>query len=361
MDGYLEPWPRGTYSWVSHDEWMYHVYSNDPSISNSVMGMSIDGPAWSGNRIQGTVLGFYADTNAATPTTGIMAGSLLGTYDSTQNTFQSVSTGIWLETTKFLTMAGKNTDLLNQSNLPALSVLNIPAVEIGRATLSGNNGYSSVTISDAIFFAYASGQKPLLWASGSVTGNYDTNSPGPINMTSSAGLSAIFDMKIWDAGTGKWLASIYNGAGTLAGYDIQFRGAAAGQWEDGSFYGTAAGITDSSLSITAAYLGGSSFFPGGSGPLLSTPSWIKDFSVGPGAWSYDADLNYSLSMSPGTQIAGASGGAVYSDFGRTNPTGYWISKFTGIAGSTGTSFSGQSNFAAITRPPSGRTCMGRSW
>ena len=324
------------------------------------VGMYIQGGArtWSANRFTGNAIGYWAATD--TNQTGILAGSLLGTYDSSASTFNSVAMGAYLETNQFLTMAGK---IGSSPNLAALQALNIPAVEVGRTTLSGSNGLSNVTIADAIFFASSTGLTPRLWASGSVSGTYDSDYPGSIYMASTSGLRlyATFNMQSWSAGS-PWWATIDDGGGS----GLVFKGFAAGTSNlNSTFSGTAAGAVDptSTFSYDAyatSYLGGTTGIAADSvsatGQLQWNPSNPSQSTIqvsfgGAGSWSYDSTVYPSSALPSSTAIAGASGGQVYSDSGRSNEnaTGYWISAFSGYTASGGASLSGLSNFAAITQ------------
>ena len=338
----------GTYSASIPPSNSWSLELVDANVDAMHMGMYIQGGAWSANRFTGNAVGYWAATD--TGQTGILAGSLLGTYDSSASTFNSVAMGMYLETNQFLTMAGK---IGSSPNLAALQALNIPAVEVGRTTLVGSNGFSSVTIADAIFFASSTGQKPQLWASGNVSGTYITNY-GSIPMTSTSGLlnlQATFNMQNWNTTAGSWWASIDNGSGS----GLVFKGFAAGPITgDSAFSGTAAGAVDPASPFSyAEYLGGSTSITAASVNATVTVAQTNSSSIqmtfgNGGSWSYDASGNYSGSQPLSTSTAGASGGYVYSDSQRLNQTGYWISTLSGTVNGSG-NISGTSNFAAITQ------------
>jgi hypothetical protein len=129
-----------------------------------------------------------------------------------------------------------------------LQQLNIPCVEIGRTNLTGSGGaITSMAMNDVTFFAPNSGQKPQIWATGSVNGNYSGNPLGASVNLSGGGLSAQFNVQQWN--TNKWLSTITNGnapagIGSYSG-PFNFNGAGAGTYTgagSGTFAGTAAGV-----------------------------------------------------------------------------------------------------------------------
>jgi hypothetical protein len=200
---------------------------------------SEDGPYWdlvgywgsqiTGNRIDtdnklvGTSIGYFADISATPPITGISVGETLGTFDPNVYTWQAIQMGAWLETNKFLEMAATT------EGQAKLQQMNIPCVEVGRATLTGSgNNFTNLNMTDTIFFAPNSGAKPTIWATGNVGGTY-TAPPtldSPIGLSSGSGLNAAFTFKTWDSGSGKWLSTV-NGTGGFNG-STSFQGAGAG-------------------------------------------------------------------------------------------------------------------------------------
>jgi len=195
------------------------------------------GTEWANGVLKGLNLGYWANT---LPATGISVGEILGTFDPNAYTWQAVSMGAWIETNKFLQMAATT------EGQAKLQQMNIPCVEVGRATLTGSgNNFSSLNMTDTIFFAPNSGAKPTIWATGNVNGSYSSaptiNTPVGL---SGGGLNADFTFKQWDAGNGKWLSSI-NGTGGFNG-SASFQGAGAGTLTNpsgaGTISGTAAGV-----------------------------------------------------------------------------------------------------------------------
>ncbi|MDW8095080.1 MAG: hypothetical protein RMI63_08700, partial [Caldimicrobium sp.] len=179
----------------------------------------------------GLVYGAFANRDLNNPITGIVVGRSIGLSNSTH--WVLPMSGMYLETNKLL-------DLLKTAEgQRKLRDLNVPAVEVGRVTLTGSGGsITNLTMRDTIFLAPSSREKPLIWATGSVTGTYSGN---PLNTSvniSGGGLTASFTINQWD--NGKWTASI-TGSGTLSTHQIEFKGLGAGQYGGNNFTGTAAG------------------------------------------------------------------------------------------------------------------------
>ncbi|MEW6675220.1 MAG: hypothetical protein AB1348_04300, partial [Nitrospirota bacterium] len=206
---------------------------------------------WSNNRLIGSTRGYWGDVYK----TGILVGETLGTFDPTAYTWQALSMGVWLETNKFLEMAGK---VGNNPNIAALQALNIPCVEVGRADLKGSwsdGAGNSIDMTgttygmnNVIFFAPSTGGAPKIWATNQVSGGYAGNPVSAVVPLSGNGLSANFNVQQWDTINNKWLSTVTNGAGTYSGTGtmngttIQFNGAAAGTIGTGTFSGTGAGV-----------------------------------------------------------------------------------------------------------------------
>jgi len=236
----------GSYSSLTiTDSWSAFIEFND---STKIFGQEIVGSKWSDNKIVGTTIGYGADITS-TPKTWISVGETIGTFDANSTTtFQMISMGPWIETRKFLGMA--NSD----AGKEALKKLNIPCVEVGVANLSGSGNHLTVSMNDVKFFAPNNGDRPSIWATGNVNGTY-TNPPAlnvPVTITGN-GLSANFNVKTWDIDNKKWLSTITNASGTLAGHtatydNLKFNGAGAGTMRTGAngnggtFTGTAAGV-----------------------------------------------------------------------------------------------------------------------
>ena len=227
----------GTYSGTISDTWDLSTYSN---TSTYLSGTYTKGSQWSDYNLSGSTVGYAADHPKAS--TWISVGETLGTYNPAMTSFQAIQTGLYLETNKFLTMAG------TPEGRTKLQQLNIPCVEIGRTNLTGSGGaITSMAMNDVTFFAPNSGQKPQIWATGSVNGNYSGNPLGASVNLSGGGLSAQFNVQQWN--TNKWLSTITNGnapagIGTYSG-PFNFNGAGAGTYTgagSGTFAGTAAGV-----------------------------------------------------------------------------------------------------------------------
>lgn len=80
-----------------------------------------------------------------------MGGELLGTFNPDTYTWESFSSGAWMETSRFLYMAA------TENGRAGLQALNIPCIEIGKANLSGsggNGGALTVNMVDTTFFSY---------------------------------------------------------------------------------------------------------------------------------------------------------------------------------------------------------------
>jgi hypothetical protein len=227
-----------------------------------IFDADLTGSLWSSSRLDATAAGYWADARTSGPVTGIYIGETTGTFNPLDHTWQAVATGFWLETSRFLQMAG------DSGGRNKLQQMNIPAFEVGRTNLSGSLiagsetslDYVSVIMNDVAFFAPSTGEKPGIWATNNVTGQYDftngylnsgniTNTDNVIDISNGDGISADFQFTQWNTATNTWMAAIQNGTGTLTGgaYNgpVNFRGAGAGTLTgttSGSLSGTAAGI-----------------------------------------------------------------------------------------------------------------------
>jgi hypothetical protein len=246
----------------------YQDSGNAWSLAVSGMGSTgfelyanLAGTQWSDNRLNATAAGYWADTGSSVPGTGIYIGETHGTFNPADHTWQAVTNGTWIGTQKLLqlvsTPAGQNT----------LRQVNIPAVEVGRTTLSGSIiagegsafDYMSISMNDVIFLAPSTGQKPGIWATNSVTGQYDfthgqinagniTNAENMITISNGGNISAEFQFNRWNTSNNTWTGSVNKGTGNLNGgsYNgpVNFNGIAAGthSGNSGPLSGTAAGI-----------------------------------------------------------------------------------------------------------------------
>ena len=208
--------------------------------STRIMGNGVMGTKWSGNKVEGTTVGYGADIQPEQTYTWISVGELKGTFNPTLTTFQVGIMGVSVETNTYLTLAATD------PGKAKLQALGIPAVQVGMVTLAGSgNNFTTLSMNDVKFFATSAGGKPSIWATNSVTGNY-TASPStstPISLSGGT-LNASFNFKQWNPGSnGKWLGSV-SGTGGFNG-STSFSGAAAGTGATsglGSITGTAAGV-----------------------------------------------------------------------------------------------------------------------
>jgi hypothetical protein len=132
----------------------------------------------------------------------------------------------------------------------ALQKLNIPCVEIGRATLNGSSDLlKNVQMKDVTFFAYSTGAAPRIWVTNNVSGNFNVvPAAGHQVGLSGGGLSANLTVQNW--ANNNWGATVA-GSGVLTRTDggkpnVSFQGAAAGNYTgttSGTFQGTGAGTT----------------------------------------------------------------------------------------------------------------------
>jgi len=216
---------------------------------DSIIGTQTDGTLWTINSgetigtLSGTTYAYGADI-IATPMTWISVGETIGTFDPATSAWQAVQTGAWLDTNRYLAMTQ------NSADQAKLAQLNIPFVEVGRATLTdqgtGLIGGSPATVNmnNVIFFAYSNGAAPKIWATGDVQGTYTCSACGGGTIpVAGNGLSANFNVQTFDTAGKKWIATV-NGTGGFNG-STSFQGAAAGINDGtigGNFSGTASGV-----------------------------------------------------------------------------------------------------------------------
>ena len=250
----------GTYSDTVSNAWTFMVGGSNGE--GHLFDADLTGSQWSSNRVSATAAGYWVDARTSAPTTGIYIGETFGTFNPADHTWQSLTDGTWMETNKFLQMAG------TAEGRSKLRQVNIPAFEVGRTDLSGSLiagsdsslDYVSVIMNDVTFFAPSTGEKPGVWATNNVTGQYDfshgflgadsiTNADNVIPVSNGDGINADFQFTRWNTSNNTWTAGIKNGSGTLSGgsYNgpVTFRGGAAGSLTgttSGSLSGTASGI-----------------------------------------------------------------------------------------------------------------------
>jgi len=248
----------GSFTETPQNSWLFTASGSGAGFS---FESDITGSQWSSNRISGSAAGYWTDVRTSMPTTGIYIGETTGTFNPADHTWQSITTGTWLETGKFLQMAS------DASGRSKLQQLNIPAFEVGRTTLSGSLiagsesslDYVSVTMNNVAFFAPSTGAKPSIWATDDITGQYNftngflnagniTSAENSFTLSNGDNINADFRFTQWNTSNNTWSANI-NGSGTLSNgsYNgaVSFRGGAAGTLtgtNSGSLSGTGAGI-----------------------------------------------------------------------------------------------------------------------
>jgi hypothetical protein len=189
------------------------------------------GTRWRDGEVAATAASAWVDWRSCL--TGIGGGPLAGSFDPESRTWQAAGPWVALTTDRYFNMLADGGQTLQS--------LDIPAVEIGRATLTGSGGGLDITLSDLIFLGYATGGPPSLWAAQGVSGTFTGNPAGPAPL-SGDGLQAEFSVQHWQQG--RWSALVENGSGTLTpSMDIEFRGGAAGAFdlEARTFSGSAVG------------------------------------------------------------------------------------------------------------------------
>ncbi|GAW68006.1 iron dicitrate transport regulator FecR [Geoanaerobacter pelophilus] len=263
-DGFTRSFLTNTPQWGIGNFGFYAPVSSGPAAntpwsidfvlpdSNLTMVGTMAGHMWDPGRGQmaaGVRAGWYEMVNVdatATPKTGIFIGETVGTFNPVS--LQSITSGMWLETNKFLSMV--------MSDPGALNKLKIPAVEVGKADFSGGNGEYNVTIQNLRFFAPVATGRPEIFATDSISGSYVTvptlGSAATLNQVVGSGVnvsgfSPTFTVKQWDTANNKWSASLqFNGNSGAVGTNgnVQFTGVAAGRSNPGAstFTGTAAGV-----------------------------------------------------------------------------------------------------------------------
>jgi hypothetical protein len=175
--------------------------------------------------------------------TGIAGGTLSGTFDPQTHTWQAVERWAGMTTERFLELAA------SEAGRERLALLNIPSVEIGRATLEGASDIMDVRMADVTFFSRRTGGDPRIWATDRVDGvAVEPPEAGHLVELSGGGLSADFEIGRW--ADGRWDAHIW-GDGVLertdgqGRTDLSFEGRAAGPYgPDGQFRGTGSGIAE---------------------------------------------------------------------------------------------------------------------
>ncbi len=226
--------------------------------NGQLFGIEFSGTQWSDGKGYATSLG-YGATTASTPATWVSIGELVAGYDagraSATQGWQAIHTGVWLETSRFLAMAA------TAAGRTELQKINVPCVEVGVVDLYGSwaSGSNTIDMTQANgygmkgvkFFRQTASpaEAPSIWAASSISGGYTGNPGGAsVSLAGAGGIAATLSMKSWNAGSGKWLATVTNGnapANAIGSHPaFTFKGAAAGTINApaaGKFSGTAAG------------------------------------------------------------------------------------------------------------------------
>ncbi|MEN2994554.1 MAG: FecR family protein [Thermodesulfovibrio sp.] len=206
--------------------------------------------------IHGKTYGSFSDITGTPFLTGIFVGETVGTFDPTNKHWQSLTLGVAMETTKFLSMACpggvcNKTGTNFTEEQEKLRKLGIPVVEVGKASFYGSGNNLTVNLNNVVFFSTQTGQKPLLWSTANVSGSYtgtpNLNQAITLNATSGASGSVNFTPTYWS--NGNWAATIANdtaypiqlSGGSYNG-SINMKGLASGTYGSGNFSGTASGI-----------------------------------------------------------------------------------------------------------------------
>ncbi len=252
LDG--EPWGvwqnvvGGAYSGTTGNDWSINlsveIWDDTGNVSGMIATYGVSDGIWSGSKIDADVLGAWVDLEDVV--VGVSSGTLEGTYDPTDLTWQTVGSGVWVQAGQFLDMTA------TAEGRATLAELNIPAIEIGRTTLNGTGSTVSVTMTDVTFFAPSTGGNPRIWATDNISGTYSvTPYVGDyVYMSNSdSTVTADFTIRKWDGNN--WAADISNGTGTLNRTDVTgtanvaFSGVAGGTYTgttSGSFSGEGAGV-----------------------------------------------------------------------------------------------------------------------
>jgi hypothetical protein len=229
----------GTYTTPASDNWAMSLTHQTASSKHWV---EVEGDKWSDEQLTARAAGAWVSWDKAV--TGVAGGRLKGTFNPTDATWQSVMGGANLETNQFM-------DMIARGQVDALQKLNIPCIQVGKATLAGSSNLMNVKMNDVTFFAYSTGASPKIWATNNVTGTY-SGAPSPghnvsLQSTSGGKLNANFSVNNWS--NNKWGANVA-GSGALDRTDVggtvnvNFQGAAAGSYGNGNLSGTGSGVVN---------------------------------------------------------------------------------------------------------------------
>ncbi|MCF8061778.1 MAG: hypothetical protein K9M82_04610 [Deltaproteobacteria bacterium] len=227
----------GVYTGPTRDTWQLLMELDNQNVTKR--GLVI-GTQWRDHMVNGRGSGAWVNWNQAA--TGITGGEFIGVYDPAQSTWAAVSLWNSLETGKFMELAR------TVEGREALQGLNIPCIEVGKATLTGSSSLLDIAMNDVTFFAYSTASAPpRIWATDSVTGSFSGTPMGQSVSLSGGGLDADFTVRRWDSGS--WGANV-EGGGTLQRSDgsgsvsVDFTGGAAGSYSSssGTLQGTGSGV-----------------------------------------------------------------------------------------------------------------------
>ncbi len=189
------------------------------------------GRRWTEGTVEADVASAWVDWRSCV--TGMGGGDLTGAYDPGSESWQGTGRWVTMTTDRFFEMLGEGGG--------GLRSLDIPAFEVGRATLTGAGGGLDVALEDVVFLGYAAGGPPALWATAGVSGSFTAVPAEPV-VLSGGGLRAEFSVRSWNDGC--WTGLVENGSGNLSPERaVSFEGGAAGRFDAGAgtFSGAAVG------------------------------------------------------------------------------------------------------------------------
>ncbi len=228
---------RGRYAGPTSDDWQM---GSDSWTEAGSWLRDMKNARFSDGKIAGE--GYMAWAEISHSLTGVGGGEVAGTFDPNQQTYETAEIWALVDTASFLRLARE------EAGRKQLAELNIPCVEIGKTDLAGSSQNLSVSVKDVTFFAYSTGDLPRIWATESVSGTYQADPlPEDTVTLTGEGIEAQFEVTRWESK--RWGAAI-SGSGALKRSDrpelsdIDFKGTGAGEYGDGRFSGTAAGLAE---------------------------------------------------------------------------------------------------------------------
>ena len=240
----------GIYTGTPGSDWtltLHHeMYDDMGNVSGMIAKYGVSGGTWSNEKIETDILGAWVDLDDVV--VGLSSGKLAGTYDpadTLEMTWQAFGSGVWMKTGPFLEMAA------TPEGRAVLAELNIPAVEIGKTTLTGTGSTISVTMNDVTFFSPSTGGTPKVWATGNIDGTFSAIPTYEYVQLTDGQLYTDFNLKKWDTVNNTWVADISNGYGVVNRTDVagsvnvEFNGLAGGTHSggtSGTFSGEGVGL-----------------------------------------------------------------------------------------------------------------------